>query len=132
MTAEIRKVHYGDSRTVIQMVLRQRNTTDDGWNIVDLTGLSAGAVQFKLINAATGETALAATSTGVTFVADATGLCTYTFQSPTFAAGVYNAFFILTVGGRADHFPVEPGEFQIQVSDDEQSGRAAFSEAAQA
>ncbi len=129
MTAEKRKVHYGDSRTVIQMVLRQRNTTDDGWNIVDLTGLSSGAVQFKMINAATGETALAATSTGVTFAADTTGLCTYTFQSPTFAAGVYNAFFILTVGGRTDHFPVEPGDFQIEVSDDDTNGRTAYEEA---
>lgn len=111
------------------MVLRQRNTTDTGWDIVDLTGLSSGAVQFKMIDAATGETALAATSTGVTFAADTTGLCTYTFQSPTFAAGIYNAFFVLTVGGKTDHFPVEPGQFQIQVSDDDQNARAAYQDA---
>jgi len=114
MSREIRKVHKTDSRTIVSMYLKQRNAAGTANDAVDLTGLSSGAVKFKMYNAATGVEVIALTSTGVTFTADSSGLVNYEFQSPTFNAGIYNAFFVLTVSGKTDHFPVEPGEFQVE------------------
>jgi hypothetical protein len=111
------------------MYLKQQNAAGTALSAVDLTGLTSGAVKFKMFNAATGAEAIAETATGVTFSADTTGLVNYTFQSPTFAAGFYNAFFVLTVAGKTDHFPVEPGEFRIEISDDTTKAVEAFDEA---
>jgi hypothetical protein len=94
---------------------------------VDLTGLTSGAVMFEMWNAADGTETLAATATGVTFTADATGLVNYQFPTPMLiAAGFYNAFFVLTVSGKTDHFPVEPGGLRIEVSDHTQTALEAY------
>ena len=118
MSQEIRKVFTTDSRTLISMILKQpANTVAGVLTAVDLTGLTAGAVQFELFNAADDVEAIALTSTGVTFTADSTGVVNYQFTTPvTIAAGYYNAFFVLTVGGKTDHFPLEPGGLRIEVN----------------
>jgi len=129
MTQQIRRVHKGDSRTLISMYLKQQNTAGTSFDAVNLTGLTSGAVKFKMVNSASGVEVIALTETGVTFSADATGLVNYTFQSPTFVAGLYHGFFVLTVSGKTDHFPIEPGDLQIQISDDTSTANDAFDEA---
>jgi len=105
MSQEVRRVFTGDSRTLISMYLKQANASGV-LTAVDLTGLSSGAVQFEMYDAATHASVIALTATGVTFSADATGLVNYMFTTPvTIPAGFYDAWFVLTVAGKTDHFP---------------------------
>jgi hypothetical protein len=132
VSQEIRKVQTGDSRTLISMYLKQANSAGV-LTAVDLTGLSAGAVQFEMFSAVDGSEAIALTSTGVTFTADATGLVNYQFATPmTITAGYYNAFFVLTQGGKTDHFPVVPGQLRIEVSSHTETAEAAYRAAVEA
>ena len=126
MSQEIRKVHTTDNRTLISMILKQPNTSGV-LTAVDLTGLSTGAVQFEMFNAADGTEVIALTSTGVTFSSDTSGLVHYQFTSPmSIAAGYYNGFFVLTESTLTDHFPIVPGELRIEVSDHAQTAQAAY------
>ena len=124
MTKEIRKVMSGDTRTLISMYLKQPNTAGV-LTAADLTGLASGAIQFEMYNAADDTETIALTSTGVTFSADTTGQVNYQFQS-TIAAGIYNAWFVLTESAKPDHFPLEPGLFQVYISDHTQTAQEAY------
>jgi len=132
MIQEIRKIQTTDSRTLISFYLKQNNTSGV-LAAVDLTGLSSGAIKFEMFNAATGVETIAATTTGVTFSADSTGLVHYQFATPmAIPAGYYNAFFLLTVSGKTDHFPVEPGELRIEVNSHSQTAEEAYQAAVDA
>ena len=126
MTQEIRKVQTTDSRTLISFTLKQNNPAGV-LTTVNLTGLTLGAIKFELFDAATGAEVIAATTTGVTFSADSTGLVNYQFDTPmTIPAGYYNGFFLLTVSGKTDHFPVEPGGLRIEVNSHTQAAKDAY------
>jgi len=126
MSQEVRRVFTGDSRTLISMYLKQANASGV-LTAVDLTGLSSGAVQFEMYDAATHASVIALTATGVTFSADATGLVNYMFTTPvTIPAGFYDAWFVLTVAGKTDHFPAGNETLRIEVRDHSQTGRDAY------
>ena len=126
MTQEIARIHTTDTYTLISYTLKRKNSagvlTDE-----DLTGLSAGAVQFKMFNAATGAEVVALTSTGVTFTADNTGAVEYDFSAAgVLSAGYYDAFFVVTKSAETIHFPIDPGELRIELSSDTQKAREAY------
>jgi hypothetical protein len=126
MSAEVRKIQTTDSRTSISFYLKQESTSGV-LTAVDLTGLTSGAVKFEMFNAATDVETLALTVTGVTFSADATGLVNYEFPTPmVFPAGYYNAFFVLTVATKTDHFPVYPGGLRIEINSHVLSAKDAY------
>jgi len=132
MVQEIREVFATDSRTLISMYLKQDDETGVS-TAVPLTGLTSGAIKFELWNAATGVETLAATATGVTFSADATGLANYQFATPMeIAAGYYYGYFVLTVNSKTDHFPKNTGELLVKVSTHAQSAEAAYAAALRA
>ena len=129
MSAEVRKIQTTDSRTSISFYLKQESTSGV-LTAVNLTGLTSGAVKFEMWNAATDIETLPLTATGVTFSADATGLVNYEFPTPMiFPAGIYDGFFVLTVTGKTDHFPVYPGGLRIEVSSHILSAQQAYAAA---
>ena len=126
MTQEIARIHTTDTYTLIAFTLKRKNSAGV-LTAEDLTGLSAGAVQFKMFNAATGAEVVALTSTGVTFTADTAGNVEYDFSvSEVSSAGIYNAFFVVTKFGQTIHFPIAPGELRIELSSDTQTARDAY------
>ncbi len=129
MTQEIRRIQATDSRTKISFVLKQEDTTGV-LTPVDLAGLTSGAVQFEMWNAATDVETLPLTVTGVTFSADSTGVVNYEFPTPmVFPAGYYNGFFVLTVATKTDHFPVYPGGLRIEINSHILSAKDAYESA---
>ena len=129
MGAEIRRIQTTDSRTSISFYLVQDNTAGVS-TAVDLTGLTSGAVKFEMFNRADGVETIAATATGVTFVADTTGLAHYQFATPmAIAAGEYYGYFVLTVSGKTDHFPNKAGQLRIIIDSHTQSGEEAYAAA---
>jgi hypothetical protein len=94
---------------------------------VDLTGLS---VQFKMVNAATGATEIALTSTGVTVTTAATGQVQYDFSAAGVdTAGVYWGTFVVTQSSETDSFPVIQKDLKIIIDSDTQSGQEAYENA---
>ncbi len=123
MTQQIHRRRLGDLRTVLPVTLKQPDSNGDE-QVVNLTGLT---VTFKMINAADGTTAIAATSTGVTVETAASGTVKYDFSSGGVdTAGVYWGTFIVTESGETDSFPVAQSELKIIIDSDTQSGEAAY------
>ena len=91
---------------------------------VDLTGLT---VAFKMINAATGATEIALTSTGVTVTTAATGQVQYDFSGAAVdTAGVYWGTFVITQSSETDSFPVRTQDLRILIDSDTQTAEEAF------
>jgi uncharacterized protein (AIM24 family) len=94
---------------------------------VNLTGLT---VQFKMVNAATGATEIALTSTGITVTTAATGQVQYDFSGAGVdTAGVYWGTFVVTEGGETDAFPVIQKDLKIVIDSDTISGQKAYENA---
>lgn len=126
MIQEIRRIHYGDSETLISFYLK-RNNTSGVLTAVDLTGRVAGDIKFKLYNAADDVNTIPLTATGVTFSTDSTGLVHYDFATGNeIAAGYYNGFFVDNAAGQPDTYPIEPGELRIEISSDTQTAKEAY------
>ena len=118
MTQEIARIHTTDTYTLIAYTLKRKNSAGV-LTAEDLTGLSAGAVQFKMFNAATGVEVIALTATGVTFSADSTGAVEYDFSAAgVLNAGYYDAFFVVTKSSQTIHFPIDPGGLRVEISSD--------------
>lgn len=129
MTAQIHRRRVGDLRTVLPVTLQQPDATG-ALAAINLTGLD---VTFKMINAATGATKIAATSTGVTVVSAAAGTVNYDFSSGGVdAAGVYWGTFLVTESGQTDAVPVRQKDLKIIIDSDTQTGEEAYQAAVEA
>ena len=123
MTQQTHRRRTGDTRTVLPVALVQPNTSGV-LTAVDLTGLT---VQFKMVNAATGATEIALTSTGVTVTTAATGQVQYDFSGAGVdTAGVYWGTFVVTQGGETDAFPVRTQDLRILIDSDTQTAEEAY------
>jgi len=116
----------GDTRTVLPVTLQQPNESGI-LTAVDLTGLT---VQFSMIDAATGTTKIAATSTGVTVVTAASGTVNYDFSSAGVdTAGIYWGTFRVTQSGETDAFPVASKGLKICIDSATQTAEEAYAAA---
>ena len=123
MTQQTHRRRVGDTRTVLPVALVQPNTAGV-LTAVDLTGLT---VAFKMINAATGATEIALTSTGVTVTTAATGQVQYDFSGAGVdTAGVYWGTFVVTQSGETDAFPVRTQDLRILIDSDTQTAEEAY------
>ncbi len=126
MTQQTHRRRVGDTRTVLPVSLVQPNTAGV-LTAVDLTGLT---VAFKMINAATGATEIALTSTGVTVTTAATGQVQYDFSGAGVdMAGVYWGTFVVTQSTETDSFPVIQKDLKIVIDSDTISGEKAYENA---
>jgi len=126
MSQQIHRRRVGDTRTVLPVTLVQPNTSGV-LTAVNLTGLT---VQFKMVNAATGATEIALTSTGITVTTAATGQVQYDFSGAGVdTAGVYWGTFVVTEGGETDAFPVIQKDLKIVIDSDTISGQKAYENA---
>ena len=123
MTQQTHRRRVGDTRTVLPVALVQPNTSGV-LTAVDLTGLT---VAFKMVNAATGATEIALTSTGVTVTTAATGQVQYDFSGAGVdTAGVYWGTFVVTQSGETDAFPVRTQDLRILIDSDTQTAEEAY------
>ena len=123
MTQQTHRRRVGDTRTVLSVSLVQPNTSGV-LTAVDLTGLT---VQFKMMNAATGATEIALTSTGITVTTAATGQVQYDFSGAGVdTAGVYWGTFVVTQSGETDAFPVRTQDLRILIDSDTQTAEEAY------
>ena len=123
MSQQIHRRRVGDTRTVLPVALVQPNTSGV-LTAVDLTGLT---VAFKMINAATGATEIALTSTGVTVTTAATGQVQYDFSGAGVdTAGVYWGTFVVTQSSETDSFPVRTQDLRILIDSDTQTAEEAY------
>lgn len=123
MTAQIHRRRVGDLRTVLPVTLQQPDSSGT-LAAINLTGLT---VTFKMINAATGATKIAATSTGLTVVTAANGTVNYDFSSGGVdAAGVFWGTFLVTESGQTDAVPVRQKDLKIIIDSDTQTGEEAY------
>ena len=123
MTQQTHRRRVGDTRTALPVALVQPNTSGV-LTAVDLTGLT---VQFKMLNAATGTTEIALTSTGVTVTTAASGQAQYDFSGAGVdTAGVYWGTFVVTQGGETDAFPVRMQDLRILIDSDTQTAEEAY------
>jgi hypothetical protein len=84
-------------------------------------------VQFKMVNAATGATEIALTSTGVSVVTAASGTVNYDFSGAGVdAAGVYWGTFVVTEGGETDSFPVRTQDLKVCIDSDTLTAEEAY------
>ncbi len=126
MTQQTHRRRVGDTRTVLSVSLVQPNTAGV-LTAVDLTGLT---VAFKMVNAATGATEIALTSTGVTVTTAATGQVQYDFSGAGVdTAGVYWGTFVVTQSSETDSFPVIQKDLKIVIDSDTISGEKAYENA---
>ena len=126
MTAQIHRRRVGDLRTVLPVTLQQPDSTGT-LAAINLTGLD---VTFKMINAATGATKIAATATGVTVVSAAAGTVNYDFSSGGVdTAGVFWGTFLVTASGQTDAVPVRQKDLKIIIDSDTQTGEEAYAAA---
>ena len=129
MTAQVHRRRVGDLRTVLPVTLQQPDSSG-ALTAINLTGLD---VTFKMINAATGATKIAATSTGVSVVSAAAGTVNYDFSSGGVdAAGVYWGTFLVTESGQTDAVPVRQKDLKIIIDSDTQTGEEAYQAAVEA
>ena len=123
MTQQTHRRRVADTRTVLPVALVQPNTSGV-LTAVDLTGLT---VAFKMINAATGATEIALTSTGVTVTTAATGQVQYDFSGAGVdTAGIYWGTFVVTQSGETDAFPVRTQDLRILIDSDTQTAEEAY------
>ena len=126
MTQQTHRRRVGDTRTVLPVALVQPNTSGV-LTAVDLTGLT---VAFKMLNAATGATEIALTSTGVTVTTAVTGQVQYDFSGAGVdTAGVYWGTFVVTQSSETDSFPVIQKNLKIVIDSDTISGEKAYENA---
>ena len=126
MTQQTHRRRVGDTRTVLPVALVQPNTSGV-LTAVDLTGLT---VAFKMVNAATGTTEIALTSTGVTVTTAASGQAQYDFSGAGVdTAGVYWGTFVVTQSTETDSFPVIQKDLKIVIDSDTISGEKAYENA---
>lgn len=129
MTQQVHRRRVGDLRTVLPVTLKQPDSNGD-LQVVDLTGRS---VAFKMVNAATGATKIAATSTGVTVVTAASGTVNYDFSSGGVdTAGKFWGTFIVTESTETDSFPVQTQDLVILIDSDTQTAEEAYDAAVEA
>jgi len=123
MTQQTHRRRVGDTRTVLPVALVQPNTSGV-LTAVDLTGLT---VAFKMLNAATGATEIALTSTGVTVTTAASGQVQYDFSGAGVdTAGVYWGTFVVTQSTETDSFPVRMQDLRILIDSDTQTAEEAY------
>ena len=123
MTQQTHRRRVGDTRTVLPVALAQPNTSGV-LTAVDLTGLT---VQFKMVNAATGATEIALTSSGVTVTTAASGQAQYDFSGTGVdTAGVYWGTFVVTQSSETDAFPVRMQDLRILIDSDTQTAEEAY------
>ena len=126
MTQQVHRRHLSDTRTVLPVTLQQANESDV-LTVVNLTGLT---VKFKMINAATGTTEIAETTTGVTVETAASGTVKYDFSAAGVdTAGVYRAFFVVYDGTETDHFPSATNDLLVKIDSDTQTADEAYAQA---
>lgn len=129
MTQQTHNRRVGDLRKVLPVALVEKD--EDG--VEQITVLTGSTVQFKMVNAATGATKIALTSTGVTVTDAANGEVQYDFSADGVdEAGVFWGTFVVTQSGDKDSFPVRQQGLKIVIDSDTQSGEAAYSEAVSA
>ena len=123
MSQVIHRRRVGDTRTVLPVTLQQPDSAGV-LQPVNLTGLT---LQFKMINAATGATKIALTSTGVTVTTAASGQAQYDFSAAGVdAAGVYWGTFVLTQSSETDSFPVRTQDLKICIDSATQTAEEAY------
>ena len=126
MSQVIHRRRVGDTRTVLPVTLQQANESGV-LAAVDLTGLT---VTFSMVNAATGATKIAATSTGVSVVTAASGTVNYDFAAAGVdTAGVYYGTFRVTQSSETDAFPVASKGLKICIDSATQTAEEAYAEA---
>lgn len=126
MSQVVHRRRVGDTRTVLPVTLQQANESGV-LAAVDLTGLS---VTFSMVNAATGATKVAATSTGVSVVTAASGTVNYDFLAAGVdAAGVYYGTFTVTQSSETDAFPVAQKGLKICIDSATQTAEEAYAAA---
>ena len=114
MTQQVRHVHLGDTRTVLDFELVQPNELGVD-TPVPLTGLTA---KFKMVTKH-GKVIIPLTTTGCTITDAAAGEVEYDFSSSGVdQAGEYFGYVVIDDGGETDHFPVIKQEFKIIVHAD--------------
>ena len=126
MSQAVHRRRVGDTRTVLPVTLQQANESGV-LAAVDLTGLS---VTFSMVNAATGATKIAATSTGVSVVTAASGTVNYDFLAGGVdTAGVYYGTFRVTQSSETDAFPVASKGLKICIDSATQTAEEAYAAA---
>ena len=126
MSQVVHRRRVGDTRTVLPVTLQQANEYGV-LTAVDLTGLS---VTFSMVNAATGATKIAATSTGVSVVTAASGTVNYDFSAAGVdTAGVYYGTFRVTQSSETDAFPVAQKGLKICIDSATQTAEEAYAAA---
>ena len=126
MSQAVHRRRVGDTRTVLPVTLQQANESGV-LTAVDLTGLS---VTFSMVNAATGATKIAATSTGVSVVTAASGTVNYDFSAAGVdTAGVYYGTFRVTQSSETDAFPVASKGLKICIDSTTQTAEEAYAAA---
>jgi len=126
MSQVVHRRRVGDTRTVLPVTLQQANESGV-LTAVDLTGLT---VAFSMVNAATGATKIAATSTGVSVVTAASGTVNYDFSAGGVdTAGVYYGTFRVTQSGETDAFPVAQKGLKICIDSATQTAEEAYAAA---
>jgi len=126
MSQVVHRRRVGDTRTVLPVTLQQANESGV-LTAVDLTGLT---VAFSMVNAATGATKIAATSTGVSVVTAASGTVNYDFSAGGVdTAGVYYGTFRVTQSSETDAFPVAQKGLKICIDSATQTAEEAYAAA---
>ena len=126
MSQVVHRRRVGDTRTVLPVTLQQANESGV-LTAVDLTGLT---VAFAMVNAATGATKIAATSTGVSVVTAASGTVNYDFSAGGVdTAGVYYGTFRVTQSSETDAFPVASKGLKICIDSATQTAEEAYAAA---
>ena len=126
MSQVIHRRRVGDLRTVLPVTLQQPDATGL-LQPVDLTGLT---VTFAMVNAATGATKIAATSTGVSVVSAVAGTVNYDFSAGGVdTAGIYWGTFRVSQSGETDAFPVAMKGLKICIDSATQTAEEAYAAA---
>ena len=126
MSQVVHRRRVGDLRTVLPVTLQQPDATGL-LQPVDLTGLT---VTFSMVDAATGATKVAATSTGVSIVSAVAGTVNYDFSAAGVdTAGVYWGTFKVTQSGETDAFPVATKGLKILIDSATQTAEEAYAAA---
>ncbi len=124
MSQQEQRRRVGDTLTVLSATLKQPNASGV-LTVKDLTGCT---VTFKMLNAATGVTKVAATS--ATVETATSGTVYYRFAAGDVdTAGIYHASFIATDSTRTDHFPVAHDGLRVLIDSDTQTAEEAYREA---
>jgi len=105
-------IHLGDTRTVLSVTLKQKNES----GVETVVDVSSGTVTFKMVDIAGTEVI---SSGSVTSDDAANGQVSYDFQDADVdEPGTYYGYFVYTVSGETDHFPVKGRKLQINIHGD--------------